>query len=139
MRVVSLIVAVLTVSLAAPGALACHPVSLEDVDPDPPPGFWLDVPAASELEPGEVAIRATFNRHGVQRDPRSIDFERLPPPPQDIIIITCNAFPVFNLVEGLAGEVPAERTVQVYGYLGQVRFSPDQDLILVGRLYPLKT
>jgi hypothetical protein len=101
--------------------------------PPPPHVFWLEAPKPSQLQPGEVVLRVSFDRFSTSQDPDISQFAV-----GDVVIITCNVPPgkVYTILEIVGGDDPGRGPLLVgggYGYdAGGI------DLILVGRIVPLR-
>jgi hypothetical protein len=131
MRIAHVTVALLLAALTAPGAWACWPVSPQS--PPPPQVFWLEAPKPSQLKPGEVVLRVSFDRFSIPEDPDLQQFAV-----GDIVILSCNTprNKVFTILEIVGGDDPGRGPLLVGGGYGYD--AGGMDLILVGRIVPLR-
>lgn len=131
-RVTSVAAASVLFALAAPQAFACWHV---DGEMSESPFLWPEAPLASEVAPGEVALGLAFSRDDIPSDPIEIDFDKIQPPNEVIIIVGCYGSAVFSIVNVLHGDAHGAQNVLVY----RGDYPRPRSGIFVGRLLPLKT
>jgi hypothetical protein len=141
MRSSVIAIAIGLAGLAAPMALACTRQEAPEDYQGRPSLFWPRPPDASELAPGEIAIRVKFLRSSDRYDPTELEPEEFLAlhgrTPEEIVIVSCYGHAIYTTLDVLAGEFPAGSTNVLMAPSQYAHAAQGQDLILVGKLYRL--